>query len=81
MVVVVNSETTMNDETKPDAGGRVYDPILSPEAMCDDAGISMSTWRRHYRHKLPIEHLSPRRIGCRQSKWRAALKSEREQAA
>ena len=49
------------------------DPIWSPQQMCDDAGISMDTWRRNYRHELPIIQLSKRRIGARRSAWRAAL--------
>jgi hypothetical protein len=57
------------------------DPVLSPDAMCKDGDISKSTWYRHWRHKLPIERLSPRRIGCRRSAWRAALEAETEQAA
>jgi hypothetical protein len=62
-----------------------HDPILSPEAMCEDANISMDTWRRHYRHhpKLKIMRLSPRRIGARQSNWREVLEqnTERSEAA
>jgi hypothetical protein len=49
------------------------DPVLSPQEMADDAGISLITWRRNYRDRLPILQISPRRIGCRQSQWRAAL--------
>jgi hypothetical protein len=49
------------------------DPVLSPEQMCLDGNISMSTWRREYRHKLNIIKLSPRRIGARQSNWRRVL--------
>jgi hypothetical protein len=49
------------------------DPLLSPEEMCRDAGISMATWRRNWRHHLPIVRISPRRIGVRRSAWRAAL--------
>lgn len=49
------------------------DPLLSPEEMCRDAGISMATWRRNWRHRLPIVRISPRRIGVRRSVWRAAL--------
>jgi hypothetical protein len=49
------------------------DPVLSPQEMADDAGISLITWRRNYRDQLPILQISPRRIGCRQSQWRAAL--------
>jgi hypothetical protein len=49
------------------------DPILSPDDMCKEAGISRATWERVFRHSLPITHLSPRRVGCRQSVWRAAL--------
>jgi len=57
------------------------DPILSPADMCDDAGISMATWRRTWRTRLPIIQLSAKRIGCRQSAWRAALEQTAEQAA
>jgi hypothetical protein len=56
------------------------DPILSPEMMCEDGNISMATWRRNYRHKLPIIRISPRRIGARQSAWRKALEQKTEQA-
>jgi hypothetical protein len=45
------------------------DPIISPRAMCEDADISKATWYRHYRPKLKIIRLSPRRIGARQSNW------------
>ena len=54
------------------------DPILSPRQMCDEAGISMPTWKRYYRHKLPIIRLSPQRIGCRRSEWRAVLEASME---
>jgi hypothetical protein len=57
-----------------------HDPILSPKDMCDDANISMSTWRRNYRRKLKIIHMSPRRIGARRSNWRKALDQNAEQA-
>lgn len=57
-----------------------YDPILSPAAMCEDADISMATWQRRWRHKLPIVRLSPRRIGCRRSNWRKALEEQIENA-
>ncbi|MCE3247478.1 MAG: hypothetical protein K0R41_1303 [Geminicoccaceae bacterium] len=53
-------------------------PILSPEAMCEDGDISMSTWRRNYRFTLPIIRISPRRIGVRQSDWRKALEEATE---
>jgi hypothetical protein len=49
------------------------DPILSPEEMWTDAGVSPSTWQRNWRHKLPMIRVSARRIGCRRSAWRAAL--------
>jgi hypothetical protein len=52
---------------------QIDDPILSPEEMCEDANISMATWRRSYRNKLRIIQLSPRRIGARQSNWRQTL--------
>ena len=57
------------------------DPLLSPEEMCRDAGISMATWRRNWRHRLPIVRISPRRIGVRRSVWRAALEQLIEEAA
>jgi hypothetical protein len=57
------------------------DPVMSPAAMAEDADISLKTWYRHYRDKLPIIQISPRRIGCRQSEWRRALEAERKQAA
>jgi hypothetical protein len=56
------------------------DPILSPQEMCEDASISMATWRRNYRHKLKIIRLSPRRIGARQSNWRETLEENTERA-
>ena len=56
------------------------DPILSPEMMCEDANISMATWRRTYRDKLPIIRISPRRIGARQSVWRQTLEQNTERA-
>jgi hypothetical protein len=49
------------------------DPILSPAQMCAEAGIGRATWERIYRHSLPVIVLSPRRVGCRKSVWRAAL--------
>lgn len=49
------------------------DPVLTPDAMCADAGISRATWNRNWRHRLPIVRVSARRIGCRRSAWRAAL--------
>lgn len=58
-----------------------YDPILSPAAMCEDADISMATWQRRWRHKLPIVRLSPRRIGVRRSDWHAALDAQTEHTA
>lgn len=57
------------------------DPILSPEEMCEDGNISMATWRRNYRHKLPIIRISPRRIGARRSAWLKALEQNTERAA
>jgi hypothetical protein len=57
------------------------DPILSPREMCEDAGISKATWIRHYRHKLDIIRLSPRRIGVRQSAWRKVLQASAEPRA
>jgi hypothetical protein len=54
------------------------DPILSPKMMCDEANISLDTWRRVYRNKLPIIKLSPKRIGARQSAWRKALEQNTE---
>jgi hypothetical protein len=56
----------------------IDDPILSPEEMCRDSGISMATWRRQYRNELPIIQMSPRRIGVRRSDWQRYL-SERTQ--
>jgi hypothetical protein len=60
-----------------------HDPVMTPEEMCRDGNISMDTWRRHYRHKLPIIRLSPRRIGARRSAWFRALEqnTERTEAA
>jgi len=52
---------------------RVYDPILSPADMCSEAKISLSTWRRQFRHTLPVVQLSPKRVGVRASAWRAEL--------
>jgi hypothetical protein len=57
------------------------DPVMCPAAMAEDADISLSTWYRHYRKRLPIIKISPKRIGCRQSAWRAALEAEAERAA
>lgn len=57
------------------------DPILSPRQMCEDAGISKATWMRHYRHKLDLIRLSPRRIGARQSVWRQVLEESAEPKA
>jgi hypothetical protein len=57
------------------------DPVMSPEAMCQDADISMATWRRNWRHKLPIIRISPRRIGVRRSAWGAALEQLTEEVA
>jgi hypothetical protein len=57
------------------------DPILSPEEMCEDGNISIATWRRNYRHKLPIIRISPRRIGARRSAWLRALEQNTERAA
>ena len=54
------------------------DPILSPRAMCEDGDISKATWYRHYRPKLKIIRLSPRRIGARQSNWRKVLEEQTE---
>lgn len=49
------------------------DPILSPDQMAADAGISRATWVRRWRPVLPVIQLSPRRIGVRRSAWLAAL--------
>jgi hypothetical protein len=54
----------------------IDDPILSPEEMCRDAGISMATWRRVYRDKLNIVRMSPRRIGARRSNWHRVLEEQ-----
>ena len=54
------------------------DPIWSPETMCQDAGISLSTWRRVYRNQLPIVRISAKRIGARRSAWRHALEQRTE---
>jgi hypothetical protein len=51
------------------------DPILSPEEMWTDAGISPATWHRNWRRRLPIIRISQRRIGCRRSAWLAALEA------
>jgi hypothetical protein len=59
-----------------------HDPVMTPGEMCQDGNISMDTWRRHYRNhpKLKIMRLSPRRIGARQSNWRAVLEETVERA-
>jgi hypothetical protein len=57
------------------------DPILTPRDMCEDAKISMATWRRTYRDKLEIVRVSPRRIGARRSKWLSALQENTETPA
>jgi hypothetical protein len=51
------------------------DPVLSPAEMARDGDMSDATWRRNYRHHpdLEIIQISPRRIGARQSNWRAVL--------
>jgi hypothetical protein len=54
------------------------DPIWSPRVMCEDGDISKATWYRHYRPKLKIIRLSPRRIGARRSNWRAVLEANTE---
>ena len=51
----------------------VCDPILTPADMCSEAKISLSTWRRQFRHTLPVVRLSPKRVGVRASAWRAEL--------
>jgi hypothetical protein len=56
--------------------GAELDPILSLEDMWTDAGMSPATWRRNWRHRLPMIRISARRIGCRRSVWRAALEAE-----
>ena len=58
------------------------DPILSPEEMATDAGVSGATWYRNYRHhpNLRIIQISPRRIGARQSNWRQVLAKQTEKA-
>jgi hypothetical protein len=60
------------------------DPVMSPREMCQDAGVSMATWRRTYRKPLAVAgaliRLSPRRIGARQSKWREALEQNAERS-
>lgn len=65
------AETNPRKKKRP--ADRPADPILSPEQMWTDAGISPATWQRNWRYKLPIIRISARRIGCRQSAWRAAL--------
>ena len=59
------------------------DPILSPQEMADDAGISLATWRRNFRDdpQLEIMQVTPRRIGARQSKWRWTLDQRVRQSA
>jgi hypothetical protein len=57
------------------------DPVMCPAAMAEDADISLSTWYRVYRNRLPIIQVSPKRIGCRRSAWRAALEAGTERAA
>jgi hypothetical protein len=49
------------------------DPILSPAEMAEDGNISVATWNRNYRHRLPVIQISPRRIGVRRSAWLRAL--------
>ena len=58
-----------------------FDPVLSPEQMASDAGISRATWFRNWRRKLPIVWVSQRRVGCRQSAWRRALAERTEEVA
>jgi hypothetical protein len=55
------------------------DPILSPSDMCRDGRISKATWYRHYRPKLKIIRLSPRRIGARRSEWQSVIEANAEQ--
>jgi hypothetical protein len=52
------------------------DPIWSEKQMAADAGTSHSTWRRTWRHRVPMIRVSPRRHGCRRSVWRAILEAE-----
>ena len=54
------------------------DPVLSPAECCEDAGIGITTWKRVYRHKLPIIRITPKRIGVRRSDWRKALEQRTE---
>ena len=59
------------------------DPILSPQEMADDAGISLATWRRNFRNdpQLEIMQVTPRRIGARQSEWQRTLDQRAKQPA
>jgi hypothetical protein len=57
------------------------DPVLSPREMALDAGISLKTRHRNYRHTLRILYLSPKRIGVRQSEWRKALEQRKPSSA
>jgi hypothetical protein len=52
-----------------------HDPVLSPAEACVELGISKSTWLRHWRHKVRLVKLSPKRIGVRRSDLRAALEA------
>jgi hypothetical protein len=55
------------------------DPILSPDEMAADAGISPSTWVREYRYDPDLElfQLSARRLGARLSNWRSVVGKRR----
>jgi predicted DNA-binding transcriptional regulator AlpA len=56
------------------------DPILSPQEMAADGGMSEATWYRNYRYHpdLKIIWISPRRIGARFSNWRRVLEAQTE---
>ena len=45
------------------------DPVLTFDYITADLGVSKATFNRSIRHKLPVVQLSPRRLGCLQSKY------------
>jgi hypothetical protein len=50
-----------------------FDPILTINEMCTDGRLSRDTFDRYYRRTLPMIWVSPGKLGCRRSAWRAAL--------
>jgi hypothetical protein len=65
----------MTIEESGKATNGLRDPVLSPREACEELGISIASWKRHWRWQVPIVRLSPGRVGVRRSVLIATLEA------